>query len=303
MSGRLSWPGVLLFAPLLVASVLEGRTWSAITTDHFEIYTKTTGGDKIIKQLEQFRAELRGTGLLNSAKERIVHVLLFDNENEYFRYAPPGSIGFFQSCRDYDFVGLLSTDPDVVGHEYVHAVTSWIWPHAPAWIQEGLAEFYSTAKISRRGVKLGGLKWEYADVIDRLSAQRLPELATARSGLIRADRSETSELYGLAWGTVSLLQTAAAYRAGCDRFLTMLSNGTGLPEALSKVYGVSLDQFVKDVDHYLRSGHFPYTEFRSPVMQNMRAIHLSTSEAENRAARNLEMVAFLNSQSSSIFQH
>jgi len=295
MTGRLRWLGVLFFGPLLVASVLEGRTWSAVKTNHFVVYTKRSGGDKIIRRLEQFRAELHGAGLVNSAKEGIVEVVVFDDEKQYFHYAPPGSSGFFQSRGHYDFIGLLSTDPDVIGHEYVHAAMSWTWPYAPAWIQEGLAEFYSTARTSARGIKVGGLKWEYAGIIDRLSAQRLPELTDARSGLIRADRRETSELYGLAWGAVSLVETADVYRAGCDRFLTALSNGTGLTEALSKVYGVSSNRFADDLDHYLRSGRFSNIEFRSSVLQNVRVTRMSTSQAENGATRNLMMLAFLNS--------
>jgi hypothetical protein len=299
MAERLRWHAVLLFINLLIAPALEGRTWSGVKSDHFEVYAKRSGAEKVTRQLEQLRAVLDAAGLVNRAKERSVHVLIFDNEKDYFRYGPAGSTGFFQSCGDYDFIGLLAIDPDVVGHEYVHAVMSWKWPHAPTWMQEGLAEFYSTARRSEKGITIGGLKWGYADIVDNLSARRLPALTMARSGLIRADRRESYELYGLAWAAVSLLKTTDTYRGGSDKFLTAISNAAELPEALSRIYGVSVNRFVTDLDCYLKSEHFAsieYVEYRSPVVKDMRTLRMSATQAEKAMSRNLEVLAYLNPQ-------
>jgi hypothetical protein len=287
---------VVLFAHLLIASALEGSTWSGIKSEHFEIYAKRSGAEKVLTQLEQLRTLLYAAGLVNGTKERSVRVLIFDNEQEYFRYGPPGSVGFFQSCGDFDLLGLVTLDPDAVGHEYVHAVMSWIWPHAPTWIQEGLAEFYSTARRSDKRVKIGGLKWKYAETIDKLSARRLPALTSERSALIRADRRESYELYGLAWAAVSLLKTTDTYRGGSDKFLTAVNSDAEFPEALSRIYGVSVDRFVTDLDCYLHAEHFASVEYRSPVAKDMPTLRMSATQAEKAMRRNLEVLAYLNPQ-------
>jgi hypothetical protein len=64
---------------------------------------------------------------------------------------PVASAGSFVGRQDANYIAVV-TEGDVdrmriVFHEYAHLVISNVLRHVPAWLSEGLAEFYSTYEL------------------------------------------------------------------------------------------------------------------------------------------------------------
>jgi hypothetical protein len=64
---------------------------------------------------------------------------------------PVPSAGLFVGRQDANYIAVV-TEGDVdrmriVFHEYAHLVISNVMRHVPAWLNEGLAEFYSTYEL------------------------------------------------------------------------------------------------------------------------------------------------------------
>src|SRR6185503_4800107 len=84
-------------------------------------------------------------------------------------YAPGGSnnvAAFYRRSVDRDYIVMGSntfggSDFNVVLHEYQHLITHANFPVTPGWVDEGLAEFYSTFEAD------GGNRYKIGLTLDR----------------------------------------------------------------------------------------------------------------------------------------
>ena len=75
-------------------------------------------------------------------------LILFSNAKEYAPYRlNDAAIAFYQPGPDRDYIVMSSFDADpypVVVHEYAHLMIRYSGANYPIWLNEGIAEFYST---------------------------------------------------------------------------------------------------------------------------------------------------------------
>jgi len=140
-------------------------TWLSIRTKNFFLVGNASEKDlrQVATRLEQFRdvfTRLFSTANFNTPVPTTV--IVFKNMGSYKPFALPNAAGYFQKGDDVNYI-TMSTDPtqdpfSIIYHEYVHVLVDNQSGTAPAWFNEGLAEYYSTFAIEDgRKVHLGEL--------------------------------------------------------------------------------------------------------------------------------------------------
>ena len=155
--GRFCFRDALVAAALLLvlaAMPASADSWNKLQSAHFLIVGEASPArlTAIAKTLEDFRlAADRVLGDLAVEAPRPLTVVVV-NPVSMLDYAPGGSsnvAAFYRRAAEHDYIVMGSnafggTDFQVVLHEYQHLITHANFPVTPGWVDEGLAEFYST---------------------------------------------------------------------------------------------------------------------------------------------------------------
>ncbi|MEZ6187381.1 MAG: tetratricopeptide repeat protein [Planctomycetota bacterium] len=155
-----------------VATVLAGPSWSkrsfSVESKHFVVETDTTHdrAEGFLEQLEAVHAHY-GTlfGVDPNAERPRSKVLIFDTREGFLSYAALSTNDRVESllgCYLPRYRQLLlfedknATEEQtlrVLFHEGFHQFIDPVVPELPLWLNEGLAEFFSTLRVERDGVR------------------------------------------------------------------------------------------------------------------------------------------------------
>jgi tetratricopeptide (TPR) repeat protein len=141
--------------------------WINLTTRNFNIISNADEGEtrKLALKLEQFHYVF--SKLFNLAPRPIpTTVMVFRSDGSFKPYKPlyngkPANVaGYFQPGQDENLIALDISANDqrpmsVIYHEYTHLLTSSTQREWPLWLQEGLAELYSSFEVKGNEVSLG----------------------------------------------------------------------------------------------------------------------------------------------------
>jgi hypothetical protein len=83
-------------------------------------------------------------------------VIVFKSESSYRPFKPMQNVaGYFQSGPDVNYITLSTESASseqssftIIFHEYTHLLIDATSGNVPTWVNEGLAEYYSTFSIS-----------------------------------------------------------------------------------------------------------------------------------------------------------
>ncbi len=234
-------------------------SWQGLETSHFAIYTSnqtSDGGRDILGRLETARIFFERTGLAASTPQ--LNILAFESGKDADVYrVNPAAYAFYQRTREGDFVVMRDLAREhfpVAVHEYTHFVVEHAGLKLPLWLNEGLADFYSTLEARKTQVLLGASP----DGRERtLSSHRWIDWATLISVEHNSPYYRESDkmllFYAQSWAMVHMLALDPEYEAGFDLFLHTVSNGASTDAAMQAVYHKSLEQIGQDVPAYLAS--------------------------------------------------
>jgi tetratricopeptide (TPR) repeat protein len=171
--------------------------------------------------------------------------------------------GFFQPGEDVNYIAM-SLDPRdrdpyaVAFHEYVHLHLRDNVPRAPAWLSEGLAEFYGHLQFNGSEALLG-VSLPYLSL---LRSQELLPLSTLLSVDHNSphynEQDKSGMFYGESWALVHYLMLGGPN--GQDqfkRFLQQVSRGDDVTKALQEAFGMTLDTLEKELRAYVSRGELP----------------------------------------------
>ena len=132
----------------------------------------------------------------------------------------------------------------------------------PQWLEEGIAEFYSTLEFRSGNLIVG------RPVASHLAALRaLPWLDAAALSAVRRGSPALDEatragiFYAQSWALVHMLNFSERYRNGLPRFAALLADGEPLPEAFQKGFGRSLEDALEDLRAYVKLGRWATADF------------------------------------------
>ncbi|HYE13403.1 MAG TPA: tetratricopeptide repeat protein [Pyrinomonadaceae bacterium] len=242
----------LLLAPLCAAardSRKASDEWLSVRSQNFLVVGQA-GEDEMrraAQRLEEYRAAF--SRLLSGEHFDFsvpTTVILFRDDAAYTPYKPllggrlaAGVAGHFQPGAEVNYITIAldsegGRDSSTLLHEYAHLLVNNYFRLAPLWVKEGLAEYYSTARLSkdRRRLTLGG------PIRARARALRAGAWLPLRT-LFAVDQQsphyfeagKRGEFYAESWALVHYLMSAGR-REQFSRLLGLLAEGATIDDAL-----------------------------------------------------------------------
>ncbi|HJQ32807.1 MAG TPA: tetratricopeptide repeat protein [Pyrinomonadaceae bacterium] len=252
----------------------QAPAWTGVRSQNF--FVAGVAGEKELRRvavrLEEYRAAFSRLLSPEHFDPGVpTTVVVFPDDAAYNPFKPilgghrANSVaGYFQPGADVNYITVtLDSDfeLDTLLHEYTHLLVNNYFRGAPLWLKEGLAEFYSTARLSadRRRVTLGESPGRRAR---ELRGRALIPLSTLfnvdQNSPYYYEASQRGLFYAESWALVHYLLVARGgeRRDGLDRFTSMLAEGSTPEEALRGAFGIGLTEAETGLASYVQFERF-----------------------------------------------
>ena len=259
----MKWVVILLLSiGIAVSEARAADQWIRLTTPHFELLT--TAGEKKgregIQYFETVRQFFVNVGIASNLPQKRVRIVAFRGEKEFRPYAPNDFVtAFYAGGADNDYIVLSQIGFEnypVAVHEYTHLVQRRrISTELPLWLNEGLAEFFSTLRPDGKKVAVGEM---IPGRLYELHQNRLIDLdtlfAVGHDSSLYNERSRAGLFYSESWALVHMLYASTAYNPHFQVFMNAIESGQSSPAALRTAFGKSVAEVQKDLSGYLAMG-------------------------------------------------
>jgi hypothetical protein len=248
--------------PLLIGLALLLATGPAVSTDWVRVESPNfvVFGEVGEKRTRQYAAEFER---FRDALGRIVPtaaarpaapalVFVFKSAESFAPYRPvfngkPVQVsGYFAGGADLDVILFAGSGRDgdslrTVYHEYSHLVTVNMLRGLPAWLAEGLAEYYSTFEVRDEGraALLGGIIPSHLLRLNHDRLLPLEQLITIDTDSpLYNEGSKRSTFYAQSWALVHMLLNGDPDRsAQFNEYVRLAASGQSSLEAWNAVFG------------------------------------------------------------------
>jgi tetratricopeptide (TPR) repeat protein len=244
-------PHLSAAAAVASAGAIDATAWHRVTTPHFVLL-----GDlpqpalrALASDLEALESLLAGLNPADLPPPPPAKLLIFATDAAFADHAPhaadgtPAPVsGFFMGHPHGDFIVASGAQPQelrsVLYHEALHRYLRHHLPQAPLWLNEGLAEFYSTLEVGRGEALVGRPVAAHLARLRRESRRPLDALlrAGADSHPMAHDRRPAA-FYAESWALVHSLLGADGGRAAVARYAGLLRAGHDAVEAFAEAFG------------------------------------------------------------------
>ncbi len=244
----------LTFSVITLVSQAE-PAWTKVSSSHFVLYTTATGDlpTEFLKRLED--AESLLMRLFRPRSDVRIRVIDLAGSKEY-NYNRFSGRGLYQLSWRGAYIVLPDLTPEhdqVAIHELVHASVHQAGLKIPLWMEEGLAEVYSSLHLHQGQWTFGESIGAHTLSLKTQGPLQLNVLFQIQQNSDQYTRENESEAtYATSWGLVHMLVTSPAYSKKVWAFLAALETSATPADALQHVYGKSVDEVRTDLDHHLR---------------------------------------------------
>jgi len=256
--------GALVLGVWLAAAGAQAEDrWLKVETPNFEVYT--TGGEgaarRTLLYFEQLRSFFLKAQKLKTTADEPVRIIGFRNEKQFRPFRPNESASAFYlgaHDRDYIVIGDIGLERhETAIHEYVHLLVKHSDASLPVWLNEGMAEVYSTMKTMGKKVQVGDVNRGRIRVLfDRrwLPLERLLEVK--HDSPEYNTKGHAGIFYAQSWALTHMLSLSGEYGPRFHDFLNAVVAGKPGAEALEAVYGKTPGEMQDALKAYTRSGQF-----------------------------------------------
>ena len=228
--------------------------WKLARSAHFEVYAQSSEAEarSVLLWFEQLRAFFASQSGRTSGDSSPVRVVVFASPQEYQPYQlRPLADAYYagMGSRNYIVMAQLGQrEFRMAAHEYAHLILRAAGLQLPRWLNEGLADFFSTVRVTGQAVELGEVLPSRLQTLVRHSWMPLPEMLTVTDeSIMGGDRASASLFYAQCWALTEMLLRSPAYSFRFPELLDALKTGEPGLEALAKVYGRSPDEITHDL--------------------------------------------------------
>lgn len=259
-------------APPLPAAA--GDDWIELRTPSFVTLTNAgeRKGREIALGFERFRAAmqmLRPQAIQQAPVPTLI--LIFKSDDSFDPYKPVPEkgrgqlLGLFQQSQLGNYI-LINGYPargsalPVVYHEYAHSVTHASFTDLPLWLDEGLAEFYSTFEVERGELLVGKPVADHLRTLREKSFVPLQRLfAVDHASPEYQEGERVGMFYAESWLVLHYLMLGGPERLQKTRaFLDGIQRGETPDVSFRGAFGYGFDQLEKDLRGYVNARTFPY---------------------------------------------
>lgn len=254
----------------------ERERWIGVTVDEFTIVGN--GSEREVRDVAANLVRLRDAlSLVTRLKVRSplpTKVYVFHDERSFapYRDAAMGrpsehTGGVFLPRRDGNYVVLHTGGPAssrrIINHELIHHFVRNTLGSLPVWLNEGLAEFYSTFESDGVMASVGRPREDHILLLRKESMMPLAELfAIDEKSPAYHEGNRRGLFYAQSWLLTHNLLIGDPVRAdGLGVFLKRLAADKSSSEALGEAYGVTEQDLERELRAYLRRQTLQYVRF------------------------------------------
>jgi hypothetical protein len=244
---------LIAFLALAVAAP-SSPAWRRIDTPNFVVV-----GDVSARELRATAAKFEG---FHEALRRVLPsstttapvptvVLVFASDAAFMPFKPQyqgkpreGVGGYAAAGRDVNYIAMLSAGEAgerVIFHEYAHMILSNAVARVPLWLNEGLAEFYSTFALMNDGrrAQIGRPIVEHLVRLNGSLHVALPDLLKVdHASPLYNEGNRASDFYAESWALTHMLVNGQPSRVNeLTDYLRRVSAGTTEMQAWEQVFG------------------------------------------------------------------
>jgi tetratricopeptide (TPR) repeat protein len=259
------------------SSPAESR-WTLLSTG-----TLTILGDQspatlrdVALQIEQFRLVVGG--LIRNADHPLsvpTVVFVVGSRKSLAPLVPlyngkPASVaGYFGEGQDSNYIVMSLEGFDesaaITYHEYTHLLVKNAVRSLPVWLNEGLAEYYSTYRILERGkaAAIGRARGEHIMLLRQRYLPIAELIEVDQSSPMYNEGERRSIFYAESWALTHYLMIAKPNGgAAINLYVTAIAEGRSSIDAFQHAFGMSPAEMDKELQSYLRGLAFNEYRFR-----------------------------------------
>ena len=250
---------VMVLLVVASATVHAADEWTYGASEHFEVFTTGNGGRarEVLRHFENVHAFLTSFLLKRPLTTRTpTRLIIFSNERQFAPYRPNESaVAFYLPGSDRDHIVMSRFDPtatQLVVHEYVHLIVRHAGGRYPTWLNEGLAEFFSTMVPDSGRMTIGEVpsgRFQLLFTGSLIPMARL--LAVGPESPEYNTRTHSGMFYAESWALTHMILAEDTYRTKSDAFLQMVAKGTSSSAAFMQLYGKTPEVVERDLRNYL----------------------------------------------------
>lgn len=254
--------GRLAVVCTLAASCLPlpaAQHWVSLTTPHFEMYTTNSPGSgaRALQIFERVRSFFLEASPSKQAPDTPVRIIAFRSEKEFTPYRPNGgALAYYQRSRKRDYIVIqdLSTENyRTAVHEYTHLIVEHAGMKLPIWLNEGLADLYSSLEPRGDQTMVGRPLEGNLQVLAQQKWLDLNLLTSVQQNSpYYNERDKMAIFYAQSWALTHMLVLGKDYHAGFSRFVASVSAGNSAEASFASVYGKTLGQVRADLNRYFQ---------------------------------------------------
>ncbi len=250
---------IYTLAFLAVLSAQGAEKLMVYESDHFELITDGPKGraQEILGQFERVRSFFMRVMVLQDplVKPRIV---VFGSEKEFREYSPNEiAAAYYVGMPNRDMIAIGGTqredDNRKAVHEYLHMLNRQTELNLPLWLNEGIAELYSTIQPTGKKIQVGApisnhmllLRNEWLDLEQVIDVDHASPIYNRRA--------HAGSFYAMSWALTHMLSLSADYKAGYGKVTSGIAAGKSTAELLPAIYGKNLKQIEADLRRYIQN--------------------------------------------------
>lgn len=279
------------------STVSAKDTWVSVRTRNFFMIGNANEKEirKVALKLEQFREVFtRLFPKITFNTPVPTTVIVFKSDSSYAPFKPhANTAGYFQAGEDVNYITLTTElqtlDPfNVIFHEYTHLLVNNTFKNAPVWFNEGLAEYYSTFKITDdQKIELG---LAIANHVHLLRQNKMLPLRT----LFEVDHKsphynegkKQSIFYAQSWALMHYMLIGKEGKVEkLGKFMDLLTANVPMESAFQQAFETSFEALEKDLREYVKQNRYNFIKghFEKKLELDTSAEAVPLTEAEAQA--------------------
>jgi hypothetical protein len=255
-------PVAFLFLFLLSLPAFSETRWLRGESAHFEIYSSAGERDstETLRQFEKVREFfLQAIGTPETTQDK-TRLIVFGSGKDYEPYKLKGfAAAWYMQGRERDCIVIGNSGAGMLPlavHEYVHLLTRRAGLDLPPWLNEGVAELYSTLEARGDKVLVGTLIPGRMQGVLREKWKMREVLAAGPSSPLYNEKSRVSAIYNVGWALTHMLALSEDYRGRFSALLDAILKGQDSIAAIRQVYQLSPEALEDKLLTYLGGSSF-----------------------------------------------
>ena len=259
-------------APAETSGLLQQR-WFEARTAHFNIYScgPTQEVARVAGRLEQFREAYSVLAGVEAVASPPIVVIAFPTHEALESFLPlyqgkPANLAaFFHRSSDENLIALYISGQGAgslnsVYHEYTHLLLRHNALFWPLWLDEGMADVYSTFETAGgHGIRIGKPQELYVRLLAKQPLMPLRELFAVTNGSPEYnERDRQGIFYSESWLLTHYLMIGdnALLKSRFGQLTSLLRQGQSPEQAFTNALQITLPGMENLLRHYLERGRF-----------------------------------------------